>query len=45
MLKGAQGALIDTVGVALAGTLEPVGELAVRWVNETGAKSQATLWG
>jgi 2-methylcitrate dehydratase PrpD len=45
VLKGAQDALIDTVGVALAGTLEPVGELAVRWVNESGAKSQATVWG
>jgi 2-methylcitrate dehydratase PrpD len=45
VLKGARDALIDTLGVALAGTLEPVGELAVRWVNETGAKSQATLWG
>jgi 2-methylcitrate dehydratase PrpD len=45
ILKAAQDALIDTVGVALAGTLEPVGELALRWVSETGAKAQATLWG
>ena len=45
ILKAAQDALIDTVGVALAGTLEPVGELALRWVSETGAKAQATLLG
>jgi 2-methylcitrate dehydratase PrpD len=45
VLKGAQDALIDTVGVALAGTLEPVGEIAMRWVNELGAKAQASCWG
>lgn len=45
VLKSAQDALVDTVGVALAGTLEPFGALAVRWVTETGAKAQASLWG
>ena len=45
VLRGARDALIDTVGVALAGTLEPVAELAVRWVNEVGAKPQVTVWG
>ena len=38
-------ALMDTVGCALAGTLEPVGEIALRWVAETGARPQATVWG
>ncbi|MBI4193607.1 MAG: MmgE/PrpD family protein [Betaproteobacteria bacterium] len=45
VLAGARDALIDTVGVALAGTLEPVAEIAVRWVNELGARPQATVWG
>ncbi|MGH7185420.1 MAG: MmgE/PrpD family protein, partial [Pseudomonadota bacterium] len=41
----ARDALIDTIGVALAGTREPVGELAERWVRELGAKPQAACWG
>ncbi len=45
VLVGAQNALTDTVGVALAGTLEPVGEIAARWVQDLGAKRQATFWG
>jgi 2-methylcitrate dehydratase PrpD len=45
VLAGARDALIDTVGVALAGTLEPVAEIAARWVNELGARPQATVWG
>jgi 2-methylcitrate dehydratase PrpD len=44
-LAAARDALIDTVGVALAGTREPVGELAGRWVRELGAKPQAACWG
>jgi 2-methylcitrate dehydratase PrpD len=44
-LDAARDALIDTVGVALAGTREPVGELAARWVRETGATPQAACWG
>lgn len=42
---GARNALIDTLGVAIAGTLEPVADIALRWVNDLGARSQATLWG
>jgi 2-methylcitrate dehydratase PrpD len=45
VLKGAQDALIDTVGVALAGTLEPVSGIAMRWVEDLGAKPRVTLWG
>ena len=41
----ARDALIDTMGVALAGTREPVGELAARWVRELGAKPQVSCWG
>ena len=44
-IDAARDALIDTVGVALAGTREPVGELAGRWVRELGAKPQAVCWG
>jgi 2-methylcitrate dehydratase PrpD len=44
-IEAARDALIDTVGVALAGTREPVGELAARWVRESGAKPQAACWG
>ena len=45
VLEGAQDALIDTLGVALAGTLEPVGEIAMRWIHETGARAQSSVWG
>jgi 2-methylcitrate dehydratase PrpD len=45
VLDEAQSALIDTVGVALAGTLEPVSEAAARWIAEIGAAPKATLWG
>ncbi len=45
VLDGARDAFIDTLGVALAGTLEPIGEIAVAWLNEIGAKPQATFWG
>jgi 2-methylcitrate dehydratase PrpD len=44
-IAAARDALIDTVGVALAGTREPVGELAARWVREIGAKPQVACWG
>lgn len=45
VIAGARDALIDTVGVALAGTVEPVGEIVARWIQELGARSQATFWG
>jgi 2-methylcitrate dehydratase PrpD len=45
VLAAARDALFDTLGVALAGTAEPVADLAVRWVQETGARPQATVWG
>ena len=38
-------ALIDTLGVALAGAREPAAEMAARWVEEIGARPQATMWG
>ena len=45
VLVGARDALTDTVGVALAGSLEPVGEIITRWITEVGAKPQCALWG
>ncbi len=44
-LANARNALIDTLGVAIAGTLEPVADIALRWVRDLGARPQATLWG
>jgi 2-methylcitrate dehydratase PrpD len=45
ILAGARNALMDTLGVALAGTAEPAAQIAARWVAELGARSQATVWG
>jgi 2-methylcitrate dehydratase PrpD len=45
VLDGARDALIDTIGVAIAGTLEPIAEIAVQWVADVGAKPQSTFWG
>ncbi|MGE5525433.1 MAG: MmgE/PrpD family protein [Rhodospirillaceae bacterium] len=45
VLDGARDALIDTIGVAIAGTLEPIADIAVAWVRDAGAKRQATFWG
>jgi 2-methylcitrate dehydratase PrpD len=44
-LDTARDALTDVVGVALAGTLEPVADIATHWLLELGAKPQATFWG
>jgi 2-methylcitrate dehydratase PrpD len=45
VLDGSRDALIDTIGCALAGSLEPISEIAARWVRETGARGQASLLG
>ncbi len=45
VLLHARDALIDTLGVGLAGSLEPAGEIALRWVQDAGARPQATVWG
>ena len=41
----ARDAVIDTLGVALAGSQEPVAEIVASWVNEIGARATATVWG
>lgn len=45
VMDGARDAITDTLGCALAGTIEPVGEIAAAWVRETGARGQAAVWG
>lgn len=45
VLAAARNALTDTVGVALAGTLEPLGEITTRWVQDLGARRQSSFWG
>ncbi|MBI4191086.1 MAG: MmgE/PrpD family protein [Betaproteobacteria bacterium] len=45
VLVGARDALTDVLGVALAGTLEPAAEIATRWLQDLGARPQATFWG
>ncbi|MDA0656682.1 MAG: MmgE/PrpD family protein [Proteobacteria bacterium] len=45
----ARDAVIDTLGVALAGSREPVADIAASWVSEicpqSNGQSGATLWG
>jgi 2-methylcitrate dehydratase PrpD len=41
----ARDALIDTLGVALAGTCEPAADIAARWVEENGGRARAAIWG
>jgi 2-methylcitrate dehydratase PrpD len=45
VMQAARYGLIDTLGVALAGTIEPVSRIAQRLVEETGARRQSTIWG
>ncbi len=45
VMEGSRHAITDTIGCALPGTLEPVGEIIARWVQEIGARPQATVWG
>ncbi len=45
VLDGARDALVDTLGCALAGSLDEGSEIAQRWVIETGARAQAIVLG
>lgn len=45
VLDGARDALVDTLGCALAGSLDEGAEIAQRWVRETGARAQAIVVG
>ncbi len=45
VLDLSRDALVDTLGCALAGTLDECAEIAQRWVMETGARAQAIVVG
>ena len=45
VLDGARDALIDTIGVAMAGTLEPISDIGLQWVQDVGGRPQSTVWG
>ena len=45
VLAGAKVALADALACGLAGSLDEGSEIVLRWVNETGGKPQAAVWG
>lgn len=45
VLDASRDALIDTLGCALAGSLDEVSEIALRYVSALGTKREATVWG
>jgi 2-methylcitrate dehydratase PrpD len=45
VMDAARDAVIDTVGVALVGGLDEVGEITLKYVRGLGARSEATIWG
>jgi len=45
VLDASRDALIDTLGVALVGSLDEVGEITLRYVSDLGARREATIWG
>ena len=45
VLDRARDALVDTLGCAMAGSLDEGSEIAQKWVLETGARAQATVIG
>lgn len=45
VFDAARDAVIDTLGVALAGSRESVAEIAADWVREIDARPSATVWG
>ena len=44
-LRRARDALIDTLGVGLAGSREPGAKIARQYAQELGARPQASVWG
>ncbi len=45
VMDASRDALIDTLGVALVGGLDEVGEIALKYVRDLGARREATIWG
>ena len=45
VLNASRDALIDTIGVALVGSLDEVGEITLRYISDLGARREAGIWG
>lgn len=45
VMDASRDALIDTLGVALVGGLDEVGELTLGYVRDLGARREASIWG
>jgi 2-methylcitrate dehydratase PrpD len=45
VLDASRDAVVDTLGVAIVGSTEEVGEIALRYVRDMGARKEATIWG
>jgi len=45
VMDAARDAFIDTLGVALVGSIDEVGEIAFRYVNGLGGRRESTIWG
>src|SRR5688572_20568718 len=45
VMDASRDALIDTLGVALVGGLDEVGEITLRYVRDLGSRREATIWG
>jgi 2-methylcitrate dehydratase PrpD len=45
VMDASRDAFVDTLGVAIVGSLEEVGEIALRYVRDMGARKEATIWG
>ncbi|MCO5066594.1 MAG: MmgE/PrpD family protein [Rhizobiaceae bacterium] len=44
-LRVAREAILDCVGVAVAGSIEPVGEITAEWARESAGNGRSTIWG
>jgi len=45
VLNASRDALIDTIGVALVGSLDEVGEITLRYISDLSARREAGIWG
>ena len=45
VLDGSRHAIVDTLGCALAGSLEPIAHILNDWIADLGARPQASVWG
>lgn len=45
VVQAARRAILDTIGVALAGSIEPVSTIVADYVTEQGSVAESTIWG